>query len=95
MIGGLSVRITDTFAACYAKLPTEIRSEVELCVRDLQKEPVPGSRRLHSISPRGKRPIIYSVDVLPNKSYKLTFHIEGRVAVLRRVGTHKQIDRTS
>jgi hypothetical protein len=39
-------------------------------------------------------PKVSTIDVLPNKSYKISFKIDGTVAILRRVATHKTIDRT-
>lgn len=36
---------------------------------------------------------MYSVDVTGNHAYKISLSIEGGVAVLRRVATHKRIDR--
>lgn len=89
----LSVRFSPEFERDYVKLPPELRAAAKACVEDLERDPIPSSRRPHSVTPRGHRPVIYTVDVLSNKSYKLSYHVEGRVAVLRRVGTHKQIDR--
>lgn len=89
----LSVRMPDEFVAAYLKLAPDVRAAVGECINDLERDPIPSSRRPHSVTPRGQRPVIYTVDVFSNKSYKLSYHIEGRVAVLRRVGTHKQIDR--
>ncbi len=89
----LSVRIPEEFVRAYVKLPPDVMAAVDECIKDLERDPIPSSRRPHSVTPRGHRPVIYTVDVFSNKSYKLSYHIEGRVAVLRRIGTHKQIDR--
>ena len=60
---------------------------------DIQKDPMPGVRRPHSVTPRGKKPTVYTVDVTANKAYKMSFQMDGDTAILRRVGTHKAIDR--
>ena len=94
MIGGLSVQLTQAFEKDFAGFPGDIQRAILGCIRDLEQEPIPAGRRVHSVSAKGKKPTIYSADVTSNKSYKLTFHIEQRVAYLRRVATHKQIDRS-
>ncbi len=94
MRGGYKIRVDLPFQRDFKKLPPEIRDEVEECLKDLGSDPIPVSRRAHSVSPKGHKPTIFSLDVTSNKSHKLTFHLEGDTAVLRRVGTHKQIDRT-
>lgn len=93
MKGGLAYRITDRFERDYRGLQVDLQRAVDECIFDLESDPIPSSRRPHSVTPRGTRPNVLTVDVTANKSHKLSFHIEGRVAVLRRVGTHKQIDR--
>ena len=61
---------------------------------DFERDPLPSSRRPHSVTPRGQKPTVFTMDVTSNKAYKLSFHLEDGGAVLRRVGTHGQIDRT-
>ena len=95
MAGGWTARPSPRFVRDYARLPIDIQKRVDACLRDLAQDPVPGTRRLHCISIGGRRPQVFSVDVLPNKSYKLSFEVDGRFAVLRRVGTHQEIDRAS
>lgn len=63
---------------------------MEQCIRDLELDPIPASRRFHCVST--KRPKVYSLDVYTNKSYKLTIELDGREATIRRVGTHREID---
>lgn len=93
MRGGWVASPTERFKRDFKRLPVDIQRCVESCLRDLAKQPVPATRRLHIVSPSGKRPLIYTVDVLPNKSYKMSFELDGGFAVLRRVGTHQEIDR--
>ncbi|MDH4425055.1 MAG: hypothetical protein QE495_01260 [Acidovorax sp.] len=94
MRGGYSIRVDLPFLRDFKKLPLEIQQKVDECIKDLGRDPIPSVRRAHPVSPKGHKPTIFSLDITSNKSHKLTFHLEGDVAVLRRVGTHKQIDRT-
>lgn len=93
MRGATSVIYTDAFKKDFARLSPDIQKLAKDCIADILKDPIPGARRAHNITPRGKKPTIYSVDVTPNKAYKLSFHLDGELAVLRRVGTHRAIDR--
>jgi hypothetical protein len=72
-------------------LPPEILEAAKDAIRDLFKLPIPAARRLHRL--HGYRnPKVYTIDVLSNHSYKISLEIEGDVATLRRVATHKTID---
>jgi mRNA-degrading endonuclease RelE of RelBE toxin-antitoxin system len=93
MRGSYEIQLLNTFVRDWKNLPVDIRDAVDRCIDDLGLDPIPVSRRAHSVSPRGVRPKVFTLDVLSNHSYKLSFHIDGNKAVLRRVGTHKQIDR--
>ncbi len=93
MIGGLSVQMTASFERDFNSLPRDIQVATVECIEDLAANPIPARRRIHSVSPQGHKPTIYSADVTSNKAYKLTFQIDSRLAILRRVGTHRQIDR--
>lgn len=57
----------------------------------LVQQPVPSAWRFHRL--HGYKPGLYTIDVWTNKSYKASFHLDGDVAVMRRVGPHKAIDR--
>lgn len=92
--GGWTVNPGARFVRDYKRLPVDLQRQVDACLRDLGRQPVPAMRRLHVISVAGQRPQIFSVDVLSNKSYKISFEVDGGVAILRRVGTHQEIDRS-
>lgn len=62
-------------------------------VADWLKDPIPTSRRLHRLA-GFNNPKVYTIDVFSNHSYKISLEIEGDTATLRRVGTHKVIDRS-
>ncbi len=94
MQGGFTVSITERFRKDYQRLSPDIQRAADDCIADLAKDPLPASRRAHRIN-TGQFPKVFSVDVTGNKSYKMSFHLEGGNAVLRRIGTHKEIDRAS
>ena len=95
MKGGLPVHYTASFYRDYQALPGDIQDKVDACIRDMQsRDPLPSTRRSHRVTPRGHKPAIFTVDVTTNKAYKLSFNVLGNTFLLRRVGTHKQIDRT-
>lgn len=79
------------FAKDLKSLPVDIQREVKLALDDLQKNPIPTTRRLHPLT-GFKNPKVYTIDVLSNHPYKISFEIDGKVAILRRVATHKSID---
>jgi mRNA-degrading endonuclease YafQ of YafQ-DinJ toxin-antitoxin module len=94
MEGGFkSVAKTGTFERDYKRLSPELKRAVDDCIRDLYKSPIPSTRRAHRIN--DSLPKVFSVDVTSNKAYKLSFQIEGEMCILRRVGTHAQIDRSN
>lgn len=93
MRGAVSVSYFDSFERDFSRLTPDIQKLAQDCISDILKDPMPGARRAHNVTPRGQKPTIYTVDVTPNKAYKLSFHMEGGTAILRRVGTHKAIDR--
>lgn len=94
MKGGLSFTTTLRFERDFSSLPMDIKKAVAGCIEDFARDPLPPGRRPHSVTPRGQKPTVFTMDVTSNKAYKLSFHLEDGRAVLRRVGTHGQIDRT-
>jgi len=84
---------SETFARDYKKAPLEIRKKVGPALELLKQYPQPAKLRTHSItgcfSPR-----ILKIDVTSNKSWQITFSMDGTTAILRRLATHKEIDRT-
>jgi hypothetical protein len=84
-------KFTDRFKKQFAKLPPELQAAGKAVFLDLLKDPHPKSLRFHSLS--GTNPKLYTVDLTGNKSYKISMEINGTIATLRRVATHKEIDR--
>ena len=93
MKGALKIKMTQSFIKDWDKLPVDIQSAVNRCIEDFDRDPLPQARRPHSVTSAGRFPKVFTLDVLPNRSYKLSFEIADGFAMLRRVGTHKQIDR--
>ncbi|EBV3064560.1 hypothetical protein DOC39_22415 [Salmonella enterica subsp. enterica serovar Veneziana] len=91
------IRSVDTttygsFSASAKKLPVEVLECLKQAVKDLLKDPQPKRIRLEKLK-GNNRPPIYTIHVTPNHSHKLSFEIDGDKAILRVVGTHKEIDR--
>lgn len=75
------------------KLPDNLKEELREALKDLKKYPQPGGLKLEKLS--GYRsPGIYTIHFTGNNSHKLSFELDGTTAILRRVGTHKAIDRS-
>lgn len=85
-----SVAYTDRFKRDYRRAPKNIQEAVEDCLRRLCSDEARKSLRFHALS--GYRLTIYKIDVLRH-SWQITMRIEARVATLRRLAPHKQIDR--
>ena len=92
MKGGLSFVMTKLFERDFKRLPLDIQKQALACISDLEKDPLPQSRRPRSVTPKGHKPVIFTIDLNSNKSHKMSFHLEDGVAVLRRVNTHAKID---
>lgn len=81
-----------SFQNSLRKLPENIRSEARQALKDLIKHPQPGYLKLEKLSGY-KRPDIYTIHFTGNNSHKMSFELDGDKALLRKVGTHKKIDR--
>lgn len=81
-----------SFQNSYKRLAGDLQDACREAIADLLLNPLPKARRFHALC--GYRdPKVFTVDVTSNHSHKLSFEIQGTVAVLRRVGTHTHIDR--
>lgn len=84
----------DKFVKDLKGLPADVQAAVKLAIADLMKSPIPTSRRLHALH-GFRNPKVFTIDVFSNHSYKISLEIDGKLATLRRVGTHKVIDRAA
>ncbi len=73
-------------------IPPEIQRLALIALQDLVRQPIPKRLRFEKLSGH-KNPSIYTVHVTPNHSHKASFELVGTIAVMRRIGTHKEIDR--
>lgn len=80
------------FKRDYKKLSPELQQATKNAIRDLLVDSIPGNRRFEKL--RGYRdPSIYTIHVTSNHSHKISFEINGDIALLRRISSHKEIDR--
>lgn len=77
----------DSFKSDFKKLPPEIQQHVIRAIQGLVRDPIPARLRFE------KQGGYYTIHVTSNHSHKLSFELDGDLARLRRVGTHKEIDR--
>lgn len=82
------VRSTQAFADLLRKLPPEIQEAARQAVKDLVADPHPKKYRLEK-----QTADYWTIHVTRNHSHKLSFMLDGDCAVLRKIGTHKEIDR--
>lgn len=82
------------FKRDYQALDPNLRAETDQALKDLLRDPLPPGRRFHSL--KGfKNPKLYTFDVTANKAYKISLEIDGETAILRRIATHREIDRAA
>jgi mRNA-degrading endonuclease RelE of RelBE toxin-antitoxin system len=74
-------------------LSLDLQKQAKTALELLKANPYSGRLRLEKLSGY-KNPNIYTVHVTANHSHKISFEIEGTNAILRRIATHKEIDRT-
>lgn len=82
-----------TFDRDLKRAPREVQKAVEPALNDMLKNPQPAKLRLHSLTGCFDAKI-FKIDVLPNKSWQITFEMDGTTAILRRLAPHKTIDRS-
>lgn len=80
-----------SFINDFKKLSLNVQNDLEDRLRDLLKDPMPKKCKFEKLKGY-KKPDIYTIHITSNNSHKLSFEIINNIAVLRRVGTHKQID---
>lgn len=80
------------FAADLRGAPVEVQRATLEALQLLQTNPNAKSLRLHPLKGMPK-PTIWKIDVYANHAWQITFELNGAVAELKRLGTHKTIDR--
>jgi len=85
--------LSKRFRSDFRRAPENIRIAASQTMEQLTQNPDAGSLRLHTLKGVAK-PTVWKVDVLPNHAWQMTFELEGSSAVLRRLATHADIDRS-
>ena len=85
-------RLTEAFKRDMRRAEAPIQEAARSALKKLKLNAEASSLRLHALSGYCK-PTIYKIDVLPNRSWQITFELDGEEAVLLRLGTHRLIDR--
>jgi hypothetical protein len=67
------------------------RELAEQAIQDLLLDPLPGRFDFKKLKGYNN-PNVYTITISSNHAFKMSFEIKDEVAILRRVGTHKQID---
>lgn len=80
------------FQAELQKLQPDVIKAAKEALALLQNNPEAKSLRLHPLTGLPK-PTVWKIDVFANRSWQVTFEINGTTAELKRVSTHKSIDR--
>lgn len=85
-------RRTDRFDTDVRSVPIDIARAAEAARKTLLRNSQSGGLRLHPLKGYPK-PTIFKIDVTPNRAWQITFELDGTIAVLLRLATHKTLDR--
>lgn len=85
-------RATKAFKRDLKRAPPNIRQAARTAIEDLIAGRSAGKHRMHSLG--GYYPTIYKIDVFSNRSWQISFNIDGAVLVLRRLAPHRVMDRS-
>ncbi|OJU91381.1 MAG: hypothetical protein BGO13_13140 [Burkholderiales bacterium 66-5] len=80
------------FVSDLRSAPIEVQQAAQEALRLLQTNPSAKSLRLHPLKGMPK-PTVWKIDVFVSHAWQITFELNGTVAELKRLGTHKTIDR--
>ena len=83
---------SERFQAELQKLKPDVVKAVKESLELLQSNPKAKSLRLHPLTGLPK-PTVWKIDVFVNHSWQVTFELNGTTAELKRIATHKAIDR--
>ena len=79
------------FQRSLKRLAPETRSLANQAILDLMLPEIPGKYGFKKLSGY-RNPNIFTIMLGGNHAYKLSMQIDNGVAVLRRVGTHRELD---
>lgn len=86
------IKYSARFRADFRSAPPSVQQAVAAALKLLQVNPGAKSLRLHPLKGMPK-PTVWKIDVYANHAWQITFELNGAVAELKRLGTHKTIDR--
>jgi hypothetical protein len=83
---------TERFKREIGGLSPELKEAAKVALQHLKQSPPPAKLKIEKL--KGYRnPSIYSIHITGNNSHKISFELQGEHAIMRRVATHKEIDR--
>lgn len=85
------VSYTESFKQDLDRAPVDVRSAALDAIGRLVENPRAKSLRVHTLN--GYRPTIFKFDVFPNRSWQISFELVGEDCTLRRLRTHRAMDR--
>ena len=74
------------------RVEPDVREAAEAALQLLLANPNANSLRCHRL--HGYRPTIFKIDVFPNRSWQITFELNGTTAILRKIAPHSELDRS-
>jgi len=80
------------FQAEFQKLQPEVLVAAKAALELLKTNPEARTLRLHTLTGLPK-PTVWKIDVFANHSCQITFELNGTTAELKRIASHKSIDR--
>lgn len=84
---------SDRFKGEFNSYSDEFKEEIKTAIKLLKNNPSSTRLRLEKLKSH-KNPSIYTIHVTSNHSHKISFELKGQNATLRRIATHKEIDRS-
>ncbi len=83
---------SERFKSEFEKLKPDVQAAVKDALQLLKTNPEAKSLRLHTLTGLPK-PTVWKIDVIANHSWQVTFELNGTTVELKRIATHKSIDR--
>jgi prephenate dehydrogenase len=88
-----SFAYSERFKSEFQKLKPDVQTAVREALETLKSNPEAKVLRLHPLTGLSK-PMVWKIDVFANHSWQVTFELNDKTAELKRVATHKSIDRS-
>lgn len=82
-----SLRRTERFDCDLRQAPADIQAAARQALGQLLRDPRAVALRVHPLKGVGK-PTVFKLEILKNRSWQVSFVMNGHEAVLRRLGAH-------